>query len=100
MPPNVDNRASLIAVVSLTRSENYCRLGVAVLSGRGDNKSPFFVMMGAASNRHSPGLRKNGDEGSTDAARLAATAVVDRLCPTVSYADGLEASPGGHGQRA
>jgi hypothetical protein len=51
--------------------------------------SPFFAMMGVAITPHPPKIRKNGDEGSTEAAQLAATAVVDRLHPTVSHPPGL-----------
>src|SRR5262245_29961253 len=52
-------------------------------------------MMGVADNRHAPGFRKDGDEGSTDVAGSATTAVASRLRSTVSHPLRLEASPAG-----
>jgi hypothetical protein len=53
-------------------------------------KSPFFVKMGAS---HGNSSRKNGDESSKEAAKIAATPVPLGMCPAVSQAAGLEASP-------
>src|SRR5438270_7363133 len=77
----------------MSNDRNYCCLAPLAL---GLKTSPFSAMMGVATNPHSPWLRKNGDEGSSEAAQLAATSVVDRARPTVSHPPGLEASPTGH----
>src|SRR5438309_668029 len=57
--------------------------------------SPSFGRMSAETNPHSPRTRMNGDESRSEAAQMAATAVVDRVPPAVSHASGLETSPTG-----
>ena len=72
--------------------QNCCRKQPVVL---GVKKSPFSGRMGAGPNPLSSQARKNGDESSTEAASVAAPAVVDGASAAVSHASGLEASPTG-----
>src|SRR5262249_16594858 len=74
-------------------SDKNCRCLAPAVLGR--KASPFSGMMRGVTNLHSPRPRKNGVEGASEAAPLAATPVSDRLCPTVSHPPGLEASPTG-----
>src|SRR5271157_2587797 len=72
--------------------QNCCRKQPVVL---GVKKSPFYGRMGAGPKPLSSQARKNGDESSTEAASVAAPAVVDGAPAAVSHASGLEASPTG-----
>src|SRR4051812_22737714 len=89
---NVGNAKLGLVVTTLSIDKICCGLAAQAL---GPKTSPSSAMMSVATNRRTSWLRKNGDEGSSEAAHPTTTAVVDRERATVSHPPGLEASPTG-----
>src|SRR5829696_5269835 len=79
-------------VVTLASGQNCCRSVHAALEMK---TSPPFARMAAGTNPHPEPGSKDGDERKTDAAAVAAPAVVDGLPAAVSHAPGRQASPPG-----
>src|SRR5829696_3545042 len=79
-------------VTTLDTGRNCCRSEPAAL---GMKTSPSFARMGAGTNPHPEPGSKDGDESKTEAAAVAAPAIVDGLPAAVSHAPGLQASPTG-----
>src|SRR3954447_5020217 len=79
-------------VVTLNSDQNCSESEPAALEVK---TSPSLARMGAETNPHPEPGSKDGDERKTDAAAVAAPAVVDGLPPAVSHAPGRQASPPG-----
>lgn len=81
MPPDVGNAGLGFLIASMSGDKN-CFRHAPLDSG---TKTSLSSAMGVGTSQHAPWLRTHGDEGRTEAAGFAVTAVADRNRPTVSH---------------